>query len=193
MPYNINMTKQGLCSKSHKRIDTKTGRLSFISHMNLLNLSAPRTLIKAGFLLCIISSLIIFFSCASGSDSNKDHIVLRFAIFSDNQVGYTAWQDTKDINPSSANIPQLRQTVADITNTDPLPEILFILGDLVMNEVMDNGETLQLQLNAWQEVYDSLPGSQMIPLYPIPGNDRAVYHPEQRRISLWDKACTSYA
>ena len=177
MTYNIDMTRQGFYSKSNKRIDVKSGWLSVISHMNFPNLSAPR-LLKTAFLLCVLSGLIILFSCGLGSDSNKDLVVLRFAIFGDNQVGYTAWQETKDMNPSSANIPQLRQTVADITTTDPLPEILFILGDLVMNEVMDNGETLQIQLNAWQKVYNSLPGSQMIPLVPIPGNHEfVVYSP----------------
>jgi hypothetical protein len=152
----------------------KSGWLSIVSRINFPGQYAPR-LLKAAFLLCILSSLIISFSCGSGSE---DAVVLKFAIFGDNQIGYTAWQETKGINPSSANIPQLRQTVADITNTDPLPEVLFILGDLVMNEVMDNGETLQIQLNAWQEVYDSLPGSQMIPLVPIPGNHEfVVYSP----------------
>jgi hypothetical protein len=132
-------------------------------------------LFKTAFLICIFSSFIFFLSCGSGSDSNKDNIVLKFAVFGDNQIGYTAWQETKDVNPSSANIPQLRQTIADITDTDPLPEVLFILGDLVMNEVLDNGETLQIQLNAWQEVYDSLLGSQMIPLVPMPGNHELVH------------------
>ena len=136
-------------------------------------------LLKTAFLICIFSSVILFLSCGSGSDSKRDPVVLRFAILGDNQIGYTAWQETKDVNPSSANIPQLRQTIADIADTDPLPEMLFILGDLVMNEVLDNGETLQIQLNAWQEVYESLPGSQMIPLVPMPGNHELVhYSPE---------------
>lgn len=148
--YNLYMTKYGIC--------TPVSRL-----------------FKTAFLICIFSSFIFFLSCGSGSDSNKDNIVLKFAIFGDNQIGYTAWQETKDVNPSSANIPQLRQTIADIADTDPLPEVLFILGDLVMNEVLDNGETLQIQLNAWQEVYDSLPGSQMIPLVPMPGNHELVH------------------
>lgn len=145
---------------------------------------------RTACLICIVSSVIVFFSCGSGSE---DPLVLKFAIFGDNQIGYTAWQETKDVNPSSANIPQLRQTVTDITNTDPLPEVLFILGDLVMNEVMDNGETLQIQLNAWQDVYDSLPGSHVIPLVPIPGNHEFVHFspeddnegPNPGAISAW--------
>ena len=73
-------------------------------------------LLKTAFLICIFSSVILFLSCGSGSDSKRDPVVLRFAILGDNQIGYTAWQETKDVNPSSANIPQLRQTIADIAD-----------------------------------------------------------------------------
>jgi len=113
--------------------------------------------------------LIPFAGCNSHDTTGYPQSI-RIALFGDNQIGYKAWKETEKENPSSANIPQLRQTVADIANSSPLPNLSFILGDLVMNEADDDGETLQIQLNAWQEIYSSFQDAELVSLIPVPGN-----------------------
>ena len=93
----------------------------------------------------------------------------------DLQVGKTF----VDVYPSSTNIPQLTQHVADILALPYRPDYSFILGDLVMAEVnpnpKDRGHTLQSQLDAWITAFRGLPGSARINLMPLPGNHEMDY------------------
>ncbi|MDQ7826484.1 MAG: metallophosphoesterase [Candidatus Eremiobacteraeota bacterium] len=105
-----------------------------------------------------------------------DSSFFSFAVIGDNQVGYQVWQQTMLTNPSSANIPQLRQSLADISSLSAIPSMLFFSGDLVMNEAMDSGETLTGQLDAWQSFYRSQELSRLIPLVPLTGNHEVVFY-----------------
>ncbi|MER3496430.1 MAG: hypothetical protein C4320_06370, partial [Armatimonadota bacterium] len=89
---------------------------------------------------------------------------LSFAFFGCNRLGPEAWDVTT--NPSSANLPQLRQTFDDVATLRP--RLLFAGGDLVMGYEDDRGESLRRQLDAWATEARRLPAA--IELVPIPGN-----------------------
>lgn len=98
-----------------------------------------------------------------------DAVKLRFAAFGDLQIG-----TLQAGNLSCTNIPQLRQTIMDINNSSPKPQIMFINGDLVLNMIKDNGEVLKVQIDAWQDLFNSLPNS--VQLLPIPGNHETDFY-----------------
>ena len=112
---------------------------------------------------------------AEGSGSElagaDDTVDFSFVFFGCNRLGYD-----DPIPPSTANIPQLTQTVADIANLETAPRYLFMLGDLVRNEVEDDGSTLEQQLTDWQTLWDGLksqlPDTQLV---PVPGNHEVLY------------------
>lgn len=154
------------------------------------------------FFTLFLSIILLFIAgCGTGSDNagnntgyiQSDALKLRFATLGDVQVGASAWHATQATNPSSTNIPQLRQTIIDINNTSPKPQIAFLSGDLVMGEINDNGATLKTQLNAWQNVYNSIPVTNKIQLLPIPGNHESDFKdasfnaeaPEPGAINEW--------
>jgi len=72
--------------------------------------------------------------------------------------------------PSSANLPQLRQSLNDISQLQPRPSSLFFMGDLVVNLADDNGKTLKKQLDAWTELFNASPLTGKVTLIPLPGN-----------------------
>jgi hypothetical protein len=75
-------------------------------------------------------------------------------------------------DPSSANVPQLTQTFADVVALKPIPRFFFFTGDLVVNQATDNGQTLEGQLNAWSLLFfgDRSKISHKTTLVPLPGN-----------------------
>jgi hypothetical protein len=116
---------------------------------------------------------------ASRADESKEagkKIKLSFIILGCNRIQEADWEKTKATNPSSANVPQLQQTFADISNLNPIPPYLFFTGDLVVNLAEDNGETLKGQLDAWTELFTSDPSqiSQRVTLIPMTGNHEVL-------------------
>ncbi|MEM8932609.1 MAG: metallophosphoesterase family protein, partial [Acidobacteriota bacterium] len=103
--------------------------------------------------------------------AETDTVDFSFVVFGCNRRGYD-----EPTPPSTANIPQLTRTVADIATLPTAPRYLFMLGDLVRNEVQDDGTTLEQQLTAWQTVWDGLkaqlPDTQLV---PVPGNHEVLY------------------
>ncbi len=95
---------------------------------------------------------------------------LSIAFTGDSQIGLDPWLETKDQNPSSANIPQLRQTLMDITNQPIRPRLFFFLGDMVVGLLPDEGHAMSLQLEGWQQYYRSFSHPQGMQLLPIAGN-----------------------
>jgi hypothetical protein len=75
--------------------------------------------------------------------------------------------DVTPQNPSTANVPQLLQTLKDVAALKP--NYLFAGGDLVMNYADDKGETLNQQVEAWFALVKTVPlgGTDLI---AIPGN-----------------------
>ena len=126
----------------------------------------------------LLSSLVVLFVGCGGSSDNPsgEDIIAFFAFTGDLQIGYPEWQATKDTNPSSTNIPQLRQTVADLAAMNPRPDFFAILGDLVMAEGEDDGSSMKIQVDAWKTIYQSLEGSNKFRLITLPGNHELNYY-----------------
>lgn len=97
-----------------------------------------------------------------------DPVEFSFAFFGCNRLEKEAWD--KSSNPSSANLPQLRRTLADIYAIKPRPALLFATGDLVLGYEDDHGETVRSQLDAWIAEYRKSPLAGKIELIPIAGN-----------------------
>lgn len=106
----------------------------------------------------------------AGLVTGTDPVLANFAFIGCNRI--SSGDAAKDplANGSTANVPQLTQTLTDLTNPAlvyPRPAILFNAGDIVDNEATDDGTTLQNQLTAWATAFKSkLP----VPMLAIPGN-----------------------
>ena len=115
-----------------------------------------------------------FVQAQSASQSKKERpgprVEFSFIVLGCNRLQHSDWD--KSTNPSSANVPQLRQTFADITRLNPIPPFVFFTGDLVLNLAQDDGETLRGQLNAWAQLYrgDTSGIAQQTTLVPLTGN-----------------------
>ena len=75
----------------------------------------------------------------------------RVAWLGCNRLDQKDWEAQRAENPSSANLVQLRQTLADLDHLSPRPQIVFIAGDLVMGYADDDGTVLREQLGAWKD------------------------------------------
>ncbi len=95
-----------------------------------------------------------------------DTVEFSFAVFGCNRL---AAGDTASV-PSTANIPQLARSFADIMNLSPKPTYLFVVGDLVLGKTTDTSK-LGSQLRAWRQYYESSPiASSGIKLVAVSGN-----------------------
>lgn len=104
----------------------------------------------------------------------EDSVTFSFAFVGCNRVGWQEKGDPKLALPeSTANVGQLQQTFDDIASLERAPEVLFLLGDIVRNEV--DGATLKKQLALWQQLWEqgSLAGSST-KLVPITGNHEVL-------------------
>ncbi len=114
---------------------------------------------------------LILASCASqpGGRTAEGATAAYFVVMGDNRLGA---KDRTPDDPSTANVAQLRQNLADIAALRPRPSFIFFTGDLVDNEADDHGETLKKQLDAWTTLYRELAREcgLEVPLIPIPGN-----------------------
>jgi hypothetical protein len=99
-----------------------------------------------------------------------DPVVFSFVSFGCNRVGNDQLANN---SPSSANIGQLTQDFAEITDSSHLgvlPDYVFFTGDLVQN-LAPGIDMLSSQLEGWKAVYASTPlGSSSIPLIAVAGN-----------------------
>jgi hypothetical protein len=143
------------------------------------------------FCAAIVAVLVATVGCGGMAEGH-----IQFAIFADDQIGYAAWQATQTENPSSANLPQLRQNLLDIAAQHP--SFAVINGDLVMAEQIDQGQALTTQLGAWQQYVQSLGVTQGLELLPVIGNHEsneydtqlAVQYPSGDSLAAWDTWCT---
>jgi Calcineurin-like phosphoesterase len=123
-------------------------------------------------LICLLP-ILLFSDCSGSGTGSLDPVEKSFVVMGDLQIGSA---QTPQVNPSTTNIPQLKQNVADIAALLHKPDYSFILGDLVKAEVMnDKGLALEKQLAAWMTVFQGLPGSAGINVMPLPGNHEMDY------------------
>jgi hypothetical protein len=103
-------------------------------------------------------------------------VALSFIVLGCNRIQESDWAKTRSRNPSSANVPQLRQTFLDITQLRPIPPYLFFMGDLVVNLAVDDGDTLRGQLDAWARLYKRDPSgiAEKTTLIPFTGNHEVL-------------------
>ena len=108
-----------------------------------------------------------------GSDgAGADHVVSSFAFVGCNRVQKADLDPTND--PSSANLPELQQTLADIAALPDKPKYFFFVGDLVTN-LASGSTTLQTQLDAWAQVWAASPIASSVELVPVVGNHEMLY------------------
>lgn len=98
----------------------------------------------------------------------QNKVIQTFAFFGCNRIDPKDYEATKATNPSSANVPQLRQNLADIATL--APDYLFLGGDLVMGYADDKGETLRTQMTAWIDLLKMFPLSSKTHAVAISGN-----------------------
>jgi hypothetical protein len=123
----------------------------------------------------VVLLVLILTSCSGSNQNVNDPVVKSFIAMGDLQI---ASAQSVQVNPSTTNIPQLKQSVADIAALPRKPDYSFILGDLVKGEEFDQGQALQAQLDAWMTVFQGLPGSAGINVIPLPGNHEMDYKDE---------------
>ena len=102
-------------------------------------------------------------------DSPDDRkAAMTFGFFGCNRIDQKDWVAAKAENPSSANIPQLKQNLADLAALSP--NLVFFGGDLVMGYADDKGEVLRSQIGAWIDLVKTLPRSPKCQYVAIAGN-----------------------
>lgn len=102
--------------------------------------------------------------------SPGDPILATYAFVGCNRISASDAPKDPRANGSTANVPQLTQTLADLANptlVSPKPSIFFFLGDIVDNEAMDQGQTLSGQLSAWTTAFKS---QVPVPMLAVAGN-----------------------
>ncbi len=126
-------------------------------------------------LLPALALTFILTGCLTDNATRSDPVERSLVVMGDLQIGNANWQPIPQANPSGTNIPQLRQNVADIAALPSKPDHTFILGDLVVGELEDQGRALEVQLNAWMTLFRGFHGGAAINLVPLPGNHEMDY------------------
>jgi len=113
-----------------------------------------------------IVALVTLGLAACRKDGENTGVAYSFAVFGCNRVDLPSADD-----PSTANLPQLQRTLAEIAAMHPPPDFIFLTGDLVLGLTPDLA-TLRRQLEAWVQVYRASPAGQnpAIRLVALPGN-----------------------
>ncbi|MGO9469180.1 MAG: metallophosphoesterase [Isosphaeraceae bacterium] len=121
-------------------------------------------------LLCALGCPSFGAAQAGAADAAQDPVKLSFVFMGCNRIQHSDWKTIKHDDPSSANLPQLRQSLKDISQLQPPSSSLFFVGDLVVNLADDDGKTLKKQLEAWTELFNASLLSGKLTLIPLPGN-----------------------
>jgi hypothetical protein len=136
-------------------------------------------------------TLLVIAIGTSGVDARE--LVTNFVYVGCNRVGF----GVEDPAPSTANVAQLKQTLADIAALPVKPKYFFFVGDLVLGMQHDEGKTLAKELDAWMMLLDeSRFADSGIPLLPIPGNHEAdaseevssgdyIEYPDPDNLAVW--------
>ena len=106
------------------------------------------------------------------TSSVRDTLAYSFAVLGCNRL------DNSDVNlttnPSTANVPQLTRTYADIAALQPVPDYLFFMGDMVLGYSPDTA-VIGRELRAWVGLYRAAPLSRTnIRLVALPGNHEVM-------------------
>ena len=91
---------------------------------------------------------------------------LTFGFFGCNRIDAKDWEEAT--NPSSANLPQLRQNLLDLSILNP--DLVFFGGDLVIGYADDKGQGLRKQMEAWISEVSKAPKGTKSEYVAISGN-----------------------
>ena len=102
----------------------------------------------------------------------RDTLAYSFAVLGCNRI------DNADLNlatnPSTANVPQLTRTYADLAALRPVPDYLFFMGDMVLGYSPDTA-VIGRELRAWVGLYRAAPLSRTgIRMVAMPGNHEVM-------------------
>ena len=132
--------------------------------------------LRPGFIAAFLCATI---APATAQEPGQDPVQLSFIIMGCNRIQSKDWAVLSVYDPSSANLPQLKQTFEDISQLKPVPRYLFFMGDLVLNLEADDGQTLEKQLVAWTALYKASPLAGLTTLIPMPGNHEMLKSVEE--------------
>jgi len=107
-----------------------------------------------------------------GDGSGTDALVTSFVFVGCNRLQKADWSSQR--NPSSANLPQLQRTFADVVALPDNPKFFFFTGDLVLSLVQGT-TNLASQLAGWADVWKADPIASRVPLVPLVGNHEMLY------------------
>ena len=102
----------------------------------------------------------------------RDTLAYSFAVLGCNRI------DNSDLslatNPSTANVPQLTRTYADLAALKPVPDYLVFMGDMVLGYSPDSA-VIGRELRAWVGLYRAAPLSRTgIRMVAMPGNHEVM-------------------
>ncbi|MEO0797229.1 MAG: metallophosphoesterase [Verrucomicrobiota bacterium] len=128
-----------------------------------------------------------------------ESIALRFVFVGCNRIAY---DDRTHSNASLANVPTLKRILNEVAGMEREPDLLFMLGDLILGET--NTTDLNSQLEAWVQQYEDTSFSDIqssgVELVAVPGNHEMLYYddasgqeyPLAGAIDVWLKHMTPY-
>jgi hypothetical protein len=104
-----------------------------------------------------------------GAGGSGDALDTSFVFVGCNRLQKADWDPAS--NPSSANLPELSQTFADVVAMQDRPDRFFFTGDLVLGLVSDT-TVLAGQLDGWAALHAADPSgiAAKVPLIPLVGN-----------------------
>jgi hypothetical protein len=122
------------------------------------------------------------FACSDSVGQDPNGIAYSFAVIGCNRV---AAPESIGV-VSTANVPELNATFADIAAMNPKPAFLFFAGDLVFGYTSDSA-ALDRELKGWIALYQASPlNGSGVELVAVPGNHetdnlaKVAYEPGER-------------
>ena len=119
-------------------------------------------------------ALLLLLPCGLFAEGRTQDVVLSFAVMGGCRMSTKDLIQQGSTNPSSANVPQLKRTLADLAGLRPVPSPFFCTGDIIDNLVPDAGQTLQSQLRAWKGLVAASPVWGHTELVVLPGNHETL-------------------
>ncbi len=134
-------------------------------------------LFRCVFVLC-------FLLFSTSAQAEEDRLLYRFSFVGCNRVGFEV---DPVLNPSTANVEQLRNTFREVARATPKPSHLFLVGDLILGYTGYLSTVDQLQ--AWKRLYErsELKGSG-VEMVPIVGNHEMLLSHQNATTKLWRDA-----
>jgi hypothetical protein len=133
-----------------------------------MGVTRKRAILNLAFALILFAGATVIVPASDLRKQAAPQVDVTFAFFGCNRIDPADWEETRSENPSSANLPQLKQTVVDVSKL--APDLLFFGGDLVLGYADDKGQVLGSQMSAWMAYVNTLPRARKTEYIAISGN-----------------------